>query len=91
MPKKTRSKPAMAELFTPPLTPPAPNFERLLKDPLIKAELPDGFSVVEEAAHLVDLWNRAHKLRDYRFDRFVHAGGSGMVFKERDARPLSQC
>ncbi|HVF58897.1 MAG TPA: protein kinase [Thermoanaerobaculia bacterium] len=59
---------------------PPPNFLQLLADPIVTLPLPRGFSAADEAAHLEALWGHT-PLRSYSFDRFVHAGGSGMVFK----------
>lgn len=61
--------------------PSAPDFLDLLRHPLVKLELPRHFSEDTEANHLVDRWDSSPELRSYKFDRFVHAGGSGMVFK----------
>lgn len=60
---------------------PAPDFRELLLHPLVKEPLPSDFNVVDEAEHLRDLWTKLPQLRRYRFEAFVHAGGSGMVFK----------
>jgi HD superfamily phosphohydrolase/serine/threonine protein kinase len=60
----------------------SPDFEALLRQPVITSEkLPSDFDASIEAAHIVTLWTTIPRLRKYRFDRFVHAGGSGMVFK----------
>ncbi len=61
--------------------PTTPNFLSLINDPLIKEPLPSDFNPKEEAEHLTELWRNLKKFWDYRFDKFVHAGGSGMVFK----------
>lgn len=46
------------------------------------APLAADFRVDEEAAHLTKLWSDVPDLQKYRLLDFVHAGGSGMVFKE---------
>jgi HD superfamily phosphohydrolase/serine/threonine protein kinase len=62
--------------------PTAPPFEKLLREPMVKKPpLPHGFSAEIEGKHLVDLWGRCPELQRYEFIAFVHAGGSGMVFK----------
>src|ERR1700704_4954037 len=60
-----------------------PDFRLLLEHPLVSAPLPTGFSIAKEAEHLTELWNNSYQLQEYHFDKFVHAGGSGMVFKVR--------
>jgi HD superfamily phosphohydrolase len=61
---------------------PTPNFEKLLREPLVTTPpLPRSFLVEVESAHLRDLWSRCPQLQDYQFLAFVYAGGSGMVFK----------
>ncbi|MBL8215157.1 MAG: protein kinase [Bryobacterales bacterium] len=69
------------DLFEVLKTPPAPPFLELLRKPLLKSALPKDFDANEEALHLEGLWPVAIKLHHYRFETFVHAGGSGMVFK----------
>lgn len=59
----------------------APDFLALLRQPLVDLELPRDFSEPDEDEHLSSLWMSSPELQSYRFDRFVHAGGSGMVFK----------
>jgi HD superfamily phosphohydrolase len=61
--------------------PPPPPFEDLLRQPLLTAPLPKNFDVVKEAAHLRNLWELSDGFRQYAFNAFVHAGGSGMVFR----------
>lgn len=63
-----------------PLTP-TPSFRELLSKPIVKSALPSGFGIEEEASHLEQLWVSCPKLTRYTFQNFVHAGGSGMVFK----------
>src|SRR3990172_3758593 len=58
-------------------------FKELLDDPLVKLPLPKDFRSKEEAEHLMSLWTDSPNLHEYSFERFVHAGGSGMVFKVR--------
>jgi serine/threonine protein kinase len=60
---------------------PPPPFLELLKKPLVAYPLPSDFSPEAEAAHLLYLWSKDRTLHSYNFSRFVHAGGSGMVFK----------
>ena len=60
---------------------PEPAFLKLLNDPLLSTPLPRNFSAEKEAEHLKQLWARSPQMRTYRFLYFVHAGGSGMVFK----------
>jgi HD superfamily phosphohydrolase len=70
------------DLFTKAAIPPTPDFVSLLRHPLLKEEpLPSDFDVETEGVHLADLWQRVSKLHSYQFEKFVHAGGSGMVFK----------
>lgn len=59
----------------------APDFSALLRNPIVKEELPPDFSITAEAGHLNTLWNSVPRLRQYLFLDFVHAGGSGMVFR----------
>ncbi|MHA1951353.1 MAG: protein kinase domain-containing protein [Candidatus Thorarchaeota archaeon] len=56
-------------------------FIMLLKNPIVKKKLPSDFNIEEEAAHLESLYQRIPRMSEYIFSRFVHAGGSGMVFK----------
>src|ERR1700741_3000940 len=71
----------VGDLFTPSSAAPTPPaFTTLLANPIV-TPLPDQFDTIEEAAHLLRLWSQYPKLQTYRFDRFVSAGGSGMVFK----------
>ena len=58
-----------------------PDFEFLLSKPLLQIALPSSFNLEEESAHLNILWDTIPALRQYNFKNFVHAGGSGMVFK----------
>lgn len=62
-------------------TPPAPPFADLLRAPLVEEPLPLDFKITEEAEHLSELWAQLPSLHNYTFERFVHAGGSGMVFQ----------
>ena len=66
--------------------PPCPPFFVLLKSPLVKEQLPRDFVLEEEAEHLTDLWSQLPGLWRYDFETFVHAGGSGMVFRVRKTR-----
>lgn len=61
--------------------PKCPDFFSKLADPLIKEPLPKDFMIKEEAGHLSELWKIIPKFQKYKYDRFIHAGGSGMVFK----------
>jgi hypothetical protein len=63
---------------------PAPDFFSLLRKPSVKLALPGDFDAAAEAEHLEQLWNKAPKLRTYRFDQFIHAGGSGIVFRVKE-------
>jgi serine/threonine protein kinase len=77
---------ALPLITTPPGKPPAPpRFKELLLSPLVKLPLPDGFDPDQEADHLSSLWSDSETLRLYSFEAFVHAGGSGMVFRARRA------
>jgi HD superfamily phosphohydrolase/serine/threonine protein kinase len=58
-----------------------PDFRKLLEAPLVPEPLPSNFSVQEEGPHLEALWDKFSTFRQYDFQAFVHAGGSGMVFK----------
>ncbi len=58
-----------------------PDFQRLLSQPIVKLPLPRDFDTSLEADHLAALWNSESSLRKYEFQAFVHAGGSGMVFR----------
>lgn len=60
---------------------PCPDFDNLLRNPLVSAPLPQDFDVCKEAEHLTTLWSHLPRLQHYTFERFIHAGGSGMVFK----------
>lgn len=67
-------------------------FAGLLRDPIVTSKLPEGFDVDQEAVHLAGLWDTVPQLRSYTFHRFVHAGGSGMVFEvtqDKRAEPLA--
>jgi len=55
-------------------------------------KLPSDFNEGTEASHLEELWKAVTALHKYRFENFVHAGGSGMVFKvfrDDSATPLA--
>lgn len=52
-----------------------------MAQPLVQERLPSDFVVEEEAVHLEALWKKLPALQHYEFQAFVHAGGSGMVFK----------
>lgn len=58
-----------------------PDFRGLLSRPLVALPLPKDFSVEEESAHLDKLWSEQADFRTYQFEGFIHAGGSGMVFR----------
>ncbi|HST21230.1 MAG TPA: protein kinase [Blastocatellia bacterium] len=60
---------------------PCPVFESLLKHPLVEQPLPKDFRIDEEAKHLTELWETCDNFKHYFFNEFVHAGGSGMVFR----------
>ncbi len=70
---------------TPP--PEIPNFEALLQNPIVTTPLPKDFTPATECEHLRNLWSQSSELRELSFEAFVHAGGSGMVFRVRS--PLS--
>jgi serine/threonine protein kinase len=63
---------------------PTPNFRELLLRPRIELPLPTDFKVDLEASHLKSLWEKIPKLRRYSFGEFIHAGGSGMVFRVKE-------
>lgn len=71
------------QLELPVQPPPAPEFLKLLRQPLVSQPLPSNFRAEDEAAYLAELWNQLPALWDYDFEAFVHAGGSGMVFRVR--------
>lgn len=84
--------PAEEPLLAAAAIPPPPDFLELLRKPLVKLPLPTDFSEPAEAEHLSNLWAASKKLRSYKFETFVHAGGSGLVFKvqqENVTTPLS--
>lgn len=58
-----------------------PDFLALLRDPLVRTALPQDFDAAAEAEHLRILWRGLAPFRQYSFVRFIHAGGSGMVFR----------
>ena len=61
-------------------------FLELLKHPAVTdTPLPSDFDVDVESTHLEDLWKEFPGLQKYEFLEFVHAGGSGMVFKVQEA------
>ncbi|MFY9825699.1 MAG: protein kinase [Thermoanaerobaculia bacterium] len=66
-------------------TPPTPDFGGFLSKPVVKLPLPGDFLVEQEEDHLRSLWADSSALRQYSFQAFVHAGGSGLVF--RASRP----
>lgn len=54
----------------------------LLKNPFVKDTLlPDDFNSSEEASYLYKLIEDCPDLKKYKFEEFIFAGGSGMVFK----------
>jgi HD superfamily phosphohydrolase len=63
---------------------PAPNFLALLKRPAIALPLPLDFKAEEEAENLERLWQDASNIQKYRFEEFIHAGGSGLVFRVKE-------
>lgn len=71
----------LADMSAGPSPAPPPPFEELLRHPTVQDPLPDKFDVSREAAHLGAMWEALPALRRYAFQDFVHAGGSGMVFK----------
>ena len=58
-----------------------PDFYSLLDNPLIDIPQPLDFNKKEEAENLKILWKNNLGLQKYEYLAFVHAGGSGMVFK----------
>ena len=72
---------AEGSLLAPLSVPSPPDFFELLHHPLVDLPLPRHFSNELEAEHLRTLWLSSPELQSYEFDHFVHAGGSGMVFK----------
>jgi HD superfamily phosphohydrolase/serine/threonine protein kinase len=63
---------------------PLPAFRELLSRPRIDLPLPSDFDAGLEAKHLETLWEAIPKLRRYHFEQFIHAGGSGMVFRVKE-------
>jgi hypothetical protein len=63
---------------------PAPDFQKLLSKPSIDQRLPTRFDVAVEAEHLLSLWDSVSQFRNYKFEQFVHAGGSGIVFRVKE-------
>lgn len=63
---------------------PAPDFGKLLRAPAIDLPLPTGFDPEAEATHLIGLWENVAPLRGYEFEEFIHAGGSGIVFRVKE-------
>lgn len=61
--------------------PPPPDFRELLENPTVDESLPTDFDIKLEAAHLSSLWDKIPGLWHYSLQAFVHAGGSGMVFR----------
>lgn len=61
--------------------PGTPDFTALLSAPMVKLPLPQDFDRDKEATHLSEIWAGSAALQDYTFQAFVHAGGSGMVFR----------
>jgi len=55
----------------------------LLTNPFVKEKLPDDFNCSEEATYLYTLIEDCPNLKKYKFEEFIFAGGSGMVFKVR--------
>ena len=55
--------------------------EKMLGSPKVKENLPDGFSIKEEASYLFDLITNCEPLQKYEFVKFISAGGTGMVFE----------
>ena len=81
---KKRSNQESLPLGTPPVEGPPPDFRGLLRRPAIDLPLPTGFDVEAEASHLVTLWESVAQLRAYNLEQFIHAGGSGMVFRVKE-------
>lgn len=63
-----------------------PDFEKLLLEPEVTDALPSDFVPAIEATHLAKLWGRCPDIHHYNVESFIHAGGSGMVFRVTDAR-----
>lgn len=61
-----------------------PSFPALLNRPAVKLPLPKDFDATEEATHLLTLWEQNLRLRVYDFEEFIHAGGSGIVFRVKE-------
>jgi HD superfamily phosphohydrolase len=55
----------------------------LLKNPVVKDNLPIDFNYSEEATHIYKLIDDCPSLKDYIFEEFVFAGSSGNVFRVR--------
>lgn len=77
--KAPESEPASLPFDSPSIAP--PDFLDKLSKPLVKQPLPSNFNPEEEVEHLNALWQSTSHFQRYTFEDFVHAGGSGMVFK----------
>ena len=80
---KRKPSPSIDLFHKTPDGPAAPDYLDLFANPEVKSALPTSFSVTVEAEHLRHLWSATPELQRYRFERFVYAGGSGMVFRVR--------
>ena len=58
-------------------------FRELLASPIVTTEMPPDFDIDEEALHLESIWASTPRLKSYKCEQFVHAGGSGIVFQVR--------
>ncbi len=63
--------------------PASPPFLKLLENPVVSEPLPRDFDRKVETDHLSLLWDNLNGLWNYAFEAFIHAGGSGMVFRVR--------
>ncbi len=79
--RKTSDTELQSSLLSQRTPPVAPDFAALLAAPLVRDHLPSDFDREIEARHLTDLWGRLPELWNYVFLAFVHAGGSGLVFR----------
>ena len=59
-------------------------FLEKLGHPLVDDDLPSDFVASDEATHLANLWDSTEGIRQYDIREFVHAGGSGLVFRALD-------
>ena len=88
--KKKAPKQESLPLASPAMEGPPPNFTPLLRKPAIDLPLPSDFDADIEGAHLLALWETVREMRNYDYERFIHAGGSGMVFRVKERGGTTQ-